>query len=115
MKLIEIVRESVPRERWEEHVREGYGDFVKIVVDLERGVIGLGGALHADAEQMLLDDGSRQEDLWGANIFMGRPYENRIEYTSLINIRPRAGNRSIVVEDEAIQKRMRTIIDRLLV
>ena len=115
MKQVEIVREPILREQWEQHVHEGYGDFVKIVIDLERGILGLGGALHADAEQVLLDDGSHQEDLWGANVFIGRPLGQHIEYTSLINIRPRAGNRSIVVEDTDIQKQMRIIIDRLLI
>src|SRR3989338_5112334 len=103
MKPIEIIREPISREQWEAHAREGYGEFVKVVVDIERCVIGLGGALHADAEAVLLDDGSRQEDLWGANIFTGRTLNTRIEWTSLINIRPRAGNRTIAVEDLQIQ------------
>ena len=114
MKPIEIIREPVSREQWEAHAKEGHGDFVKIVVDLERGILGLGGELHADAEQVLLDDGSAQQNLWGANVYVGRPMENRLEYTSLINIRPRAGNRSTVIQDEHVQKQLKTIVDCLL-
>ena len=70
-----------------------FTDMVKYVVDVERRVIGIGGELHADAEQFLLDDGSRQEDLWGANYYPGEGPEDCIEYTALINIRPAQGNR----------------------
>ena len=115
MKPIEIIREPITREQWESHAREGHGDFVKIVVDLERKIIGLGGEFHADAEQVLLDDESAQKNCWGANVYIARPTENRLEYTSLINIRPRQGNRSTVIEDEGIRKELRTIVDHLLV
>jgi hypothetical protein len=48
-------------------VRLFFGDMVKYVVDLERRIAAVGGDLHADAEQLLLESGSRQTDLWGAN------------------------------------------------
>src|SRR3989449_11634574 len=49
-----------------------FGDMVKYVVDVERGVVAVGGELHVDAEQVLLEQGSRQADLWGANYYPGR-------------------------------------------
>ncbi len=65
-----------------------FGDMVKYVVDVERGVVAIGGELHADAEQVLLEQGSRQADLWGANYYPGRRGpESCIEFTSLINIK----------------------------
>ena len=76
---------------------------MKYVVDVERGVLGLGGEMHADAEQLLLEDGSRQADLWGANYYPGRGREGCIEYTSLINIRPAAGNRSMEIQDPVVR------------
>ena len=82
---------------------------MKYVVDVERGVIGLGGEMHADAEQLLLEDGSRQADLWGANYYPGRGREGGIEYTSLINIRPAAGNRSMEIQDPALRERVRDL------
>jgi len=60
---------------------------VKIVVDVKRDVIAIGGALHADGEKVLLENGSRERDLWGANFYPGNPPEERIEYSALINIR----------------------------
>jgi hypothetical protein len=74
----------------------------------------LGGKLHADEEALLLEHGSRQEDLWGANYYPGRGPEGCIEYTSLINIRPAQGNRSMVVEDDAVRGRVREITFALI-
>jgi hypothetical protein len=86
-----------------------FEDMVKYVVDVERGVIGLGGDMHADAEQLLLEDGSRQADLWGANYYPGRGREGCIEYTSLINIRPAAGNRSMEIQDPVVRERVQAL------
>ena len=74
---------------------------VKYVVDVERGLIAIGGEMHVDGEQLLLESGSRQADLWGANYYPGRGTEGCIEYTSLINIRPSAGNRAMELLDPA--------------
>jgi hypothetical protein len=86
-----------------------FGDMVKIVVDLERRLVAAGGELHADAEQLLLQDGSRQTDLWGANYFPGRGTEGCIEYTALINIRPAQENRGMLIADPETRKRVQEI------
>ena len=86
-----------------------FEDMVKYVVDVERGIAAVGGELHADAEALLLEDGSSQEHLWGANYYPGRGPDGCIEYTSLINIRPSQGNPSMVILDEGVQARMRDI------
>jgi hypothetical protein len=88
---------------------ERYEDMVKYVVDVERGLVALGGEMHADAEQVLLDAGSRQADLWGANYYPGRGRDGCIEFTSLINIRPAAGNRGMELQDEALRARVREL------
>lgn len=86
-----------------------FEDMVKYVVDVERGVAAVGGEMHADAEQALLEDGSRQVDLWGANYYPGRGREECIEYTALINIRPAQGNRSMEIQDPAMRERVRQL------
>lgn len=88
---------------------ERYEDMVKYVVDVERGLVALGGEMHADAEQVLLEAGSRKPDLWGANHYPGRGRDGCIEYTSLINIRPAAGNRAMELQDEALRARVREL------
>jgi hypothetical protein len=91
-----------------------FEDMVKYVVDVERGVAAVGGELHADAEALLLEDGSRQQDLWGANYYPGRGPDACIEYTSLINLRPAQGNRSMEVEDSEVRERVREATFRLI-
>lgn len=91
-----------------------FGDMVKYVVDIERRVAAVGGELHADAEQRLLETGSRQADLWGANYYPSRPSDECIEYTSLINIRPAQGNRKMLIADPAVRERVREVTFALI-
>jgi hypothetical protein len=95
-------------------VEAHFEDMVKYVVDVERGIAAVGGELHADEEALLLEHGSRQQDLWGANYYPGRGEDGCIEYTSLINIRPAQGNRSMVIGDEAVRDRVREITFALI-
>jgi hypothetical protein len=90
---------------------EQYEDMIKIVVDIRRFMLSGGGEMHSDCESVLLEDGSEQDDLWGANWY---PNEQRIEFESLINIRPRLGNRSILINDENIRKQVQTITFKFL-
>lgn len=91
-----------------------FGDMVKYVVDVERRIAAVGGELHADAEQLLLESGSRQADLWGANYYPGQGRDGCIEYTALINIRPAQGNRSMLIQDSGIRDRVREITSALI-
>jgi uncharacterized protein DUF5674 len=91
-----------------------FEDMVKCVVDVERGVVAVGGEMHADAEQALLEDGSRQRDLWGANYYPGRGREDCIEYTALINIRPAQGNRSMEIQEPTVRERVRQLTSALI-
>jgi hypothetical protein len=95
-------------------VERHFEDMVKYVVDVARGVAAVGGELHADEEALLLENGSRQDDLWGANYYPGRGEGGCIEYTSLINIRPAQGNRSMTIEDEATRAKVREITFALI-
>ena len=106
---IVIVRERIDPAELERLVLLYFEDMVKYVVDVERGVVGLGGEMHADAEQLLLEDGSRQADLWGANYYPGRGRDGCIEYTALINIRPAQGNRSMEIQDPVLRQRVRDL------
>jgi len=111
---IVIVRERVSPDILRVLVGRFFEDMVKYVADLERELIALGGELHADAEALLLEDGSRQEQLWGANYYPGRGADDCIEFTSLINVRPAQDNRSMEIQHEAIRERVRRLTFRLL-
>lgn len=109
-----IARERISRGELERLVRLYFGDMVKFVADVERAVAAVGGELHSDAEAMLLEAGSRQDDLWGGNYLPGRGEDGCIEYTSLINIRPARGNRGMLVQDALVRQKMRAIIFDLI-
>ena len=93
---------------------EQFGDMVKAVVDVRQGIMAIGGELHADEETMLLDAGSGQSDLWGINLYPDASGAERVEFDSMINVRPARGNRSRSVEDDAHRERIREIVGRLV-
>jgi hypothetical protein len=93
---------------------ERFGDMVKGVVDLRRGVVLLDADMHADQEAGLLVEGSAQRDLWGINLYPDLPGPDWLEFDSLINLRPSFGNRSRGVDDPATQEAIRGLVDRLV-
>lgn len=111
---IVIVEDAIDPIALKTLVERFFEDMVKYVVDVERGIAAVGGELHADAEALLLEAGSRQDDLWGANYYPGTGPGDCIEFTSLINIRPAQGNRSMEVEDLALRERMREVTFQLI-
>jgi hypothetical protein len=89
---------------------ERFGDLVKAVVDLERRIMLVDADLHADQEAALLDGGSRQQDLWGINLYPSLPENDWLEFDSMINIRPAHGNRTRGVDDPATRERVAALI-----
>jgi hypothetical protein len=91
-----------------------FGNLVKAVVDVERKIMAVDGELHADEEALLLENGSLQENLWGINIYPDLEGPERIEFDSVINIRPSQGNRSRGVDDPVIRERIVQAVTGLL-
>jgi len=110
---IQIIKQKISKQETIRLAEETFGEMVN-VVDIKNGILALGGSLHADAEAILLEQGSNQSDLWGFNIYPTRNADERIEFTSLINIRPNQGNRSMEVQDSNLRKQIRGIIDKLV-
>ncbi|MBM2818073.1 MAG: hypothetical protein HW401_663 [Parcubacteria group bacterium] len=113
--IIKVIEDVINADELREIAKEYYVDMIKGVVDISKEIIAVGGEYHIDANMKLLENGSAQMDVWGFNIFLDRPQDERIEFTSLINIRPQAGNRSMEVEDETIRNKMRDIIKRKVI
>lgn len=110
-----MVRRPIRLQRLSELAQAVFGDFVKGVVDLGRGVMAVGGELHVDSESALLDDGSGQSDLWGVNLYPARhPEEGWIEFDSVINLRPQDGNLSRSVDDPSRRARIIELIEQLV-
>jgi len=108
--VIHIVRRRATSAMMSE-MMESLGSYAKLAVDVRREVLAGGGELHADCEQALLEDGSRQEDIWGADWL---PFSQEVQFEALINIRPRQNNLSMTILDSAIRAQVETIVRRLL-
>jgi len=111
---ITLIEKAISREELKAAAWPYYEEVVKAVVDIEMKVMAIGGEMHADEEKALLEHGSKQEDLWGINIFTELDGPDMIEFDSLINIRPGSGNRSRGVEDAAVRERITEIVDALV-
>ena len=108
--IIHIIREQATVNEIREMLEE-LETYIKLAVDVERNVLAGGGEYHADCEETLLEDGSRQEDIWGADWY---PETKTVEFGALINIRPRQGNRRMEIEDSKLRTKIKTIVHQLL-
>lgn len=108
--MIHLLRERAGPEQIKEMLEE-YEGMIKIVVDIRRRILSGGGEMHADCESVLLEDGSEQDDLWGANWY---PSEQRIAFESLINIRPRLGNRNILIQSQELRNSVESVTREIL-
>ncbi len=112
---IRIIEEKIGKEELRKIAEENYGDMTKAVVDIEKEIIAIGGEFHSDASVVLVEkEGSNQEDVWGFNIYPDEPKENRLEYDSLVNIKPKQGNRDVIIGSEEIRERIKKIVDNLI-
>jgi len=111
---VQIVREPITLDELRSLAHGQFGEFVKSVVDVRLGVMAIGGELHADEEALLIEQGGHQADLWGINLYPDRVGTDRIEFDSMINVRPSQGNRSRSVEDPALRQQIVNVVTRLI-
>ncbi|MBN3039930.1 MAG: hypothetical protein JW867_02260 [Candidatus Omnitrophica bacterium] len=88
-----------------------FGNMVKVVVDVDRGIIAVDAELHSDLEALLLDDGSKQKDIWGINLYPEMQGNEFIEFDSMINMRPSQGNISRGVDSRQIRDKIISILE----
>lgn len=109
-----IMTQPMSRAELRELARARFGDMIKAVVDVGREVMAISGELHSDEEALLLDDGSRQPDLWGINLYPDDTSDEWIEFDSMINVRPSQSNRSRDVENPATRDAIRRVVRQLV-
>jgi hypothetical protein len=107
---LRLIREPLGAESVKE-LAEALGDRVRVAVDVARGVVAAGAEFHADCEELLLDDGSESDDVWGLDYL---PASREIAFESLINIKPQVGNRTVDVQDPTVRGRAEGIVRRML-
>ncbi len=86
-------------------------NFIKLAVDVKHEILAGGGELHSDCEQALLEDGSQQVDVWGAD---WQPESRNVTFESIINIRPQQQNFSMEVQDLTLRNKIEKIVRELL-
>jgi len=111
---MKIVKDKISIEELRKMSQKMFGNLVKAVVDVEREVMAIDADLHADEEALLLENGSKQENLWGINFYPELFGDDFIEFDSMINLRPSQENRSRGVDDEKIRKKIIEIVDNLV-
>lgn len=112
---MKIIEGKITLKELDEMSKKMFGNIVKAVVDIEKGIMVVDGELHADEEKMLLENGSKQENLWGINIYPAVVNENdRIEFDSMINLRPSQNNRTRGIDDPKIQEKILAITEKLI-
>ena len=109
-----IISSKIGKSKITAHYNNFFKTVIKVVVDVEKEIIALDAELHADLEALLLENGSKQEDLWGINLYPFKDREDFIEYTALINIRPSRNNPSMEIEDQKIKEKVKRIVEKLI-
>ncbi len=113
---IQIVKTPVSIKYVTELASMQFGNLIKATVDITQNIMALGGELHADEEQLLLDKGSKQQDLWGINLYPSKfGSQNFVEFDSMINIRPSTGNMTRGVDSPVVRQQILDIVSRLVV
>lgn len=111
---VKIVKNPISKKELAEIAKNQFGDLVKAVIDTEKEIMAIGGELHADEEALLLEQGSKQENLWGINLYPQKSEDERVEFDSMINIRPSRGNNSRAVESSETQRKIRDVVGKLI-
>lgn len=88
-----------------------FGNYIKVVVDIEKGILAGGAAMHYDEEQVLLEYGCKQENLWGGGVDFTT---DTIDYNSMINVRPNQENASRDILSEEKRAKFKKIVEDLL-
>ncbi len=89
-----------------------YDPLVEGVVDISQKLLVFDAEMHVDEEAWLLENGSKQADLWGFNLYPNKYGSDAfIEYDSMINIRPRQNNPSRSVESTEIREQIEAIVN----
>ena len=111
---MKIVEGQITIDELKEMSKKMFGNLVKTVVDVEKEIMVVDGELHADEQVLLVESGSKYEDLWGINIYPEITDENWIEFDSMINLKPALGHRTRGMENKEIKEKIIQIVNKLV-
>lgn len=111
---MKLVKEKITLEELKNMASKMFGGLVKAVVDVEKEIMVVDGEMHADEERFLLERGSKQNSLWGVNLYPDEKGKGFIEFDSLINLRPRLNNFSMNITDPKLREKIAKIVNKLI-
>ena len=111
---MKIIQEKIGLDELHQMAEQSFGNFVKGVVDVQQEILAVDAEMHSDLEALLVEQGSKQEYLWGINLYPELTGDDFIEFDSMINLRPAVGNRSRGVENEGTRMHIREVVTKLI-
>ncbi len=108
--MLLIIKRKATKEEIKKMAKD-FDGYIKLVVDVEKGILAGGGERHYEGEQRLLAEGSAQSGLWGGGMDLAT---GEIDYNSIINLRPHQNNPSRDILSTVIRKKFAKIVNKLL-
>jgi len=99
--IIVLDRKITPEEF--EQSREIYNDYIKSVIDIEKNVLAVGGEFHIDCEEVLIERGSKLENLYGGGY---RVSTKEVEYMAMSNYKPNFNKTTYEIMDPVIRDKL---------
>jgi Protein of unknown function (DUF5674) len=108
--MIHLIRERATKEQVQEML-EVYkeAEYIKLAVDIEQSIAAGGAEMHYECEEVLLEAGSTQQNVWGAGWLW---QTKEVRFDSYINIRP-PQNRNLEIQDPVLRAKVSEIVLRL--
>lgn len=98
-----IITKTTPYTKREiKKLQEKFDTYIKTVIDIEKKICSAGCDRHFESEKILLEQESKQSDIWGGGIDVDT---KDIDFNSLVNIRPSDNNSSNDILDPTVRKK----------
>ncbi|MFA5877782.1 MAG: DUF5674 family protein [Candidatus Staskawiczbacteria bacterium] len=111
---MKIINDKITIAELKELSERMFGNFVKAVIDIEKEIVAVDAELHVDLEQLLIENGSEPNNLWGINIYPEVGKDKFIEFDSMINLKPSLGNRTRGIDKEEIREKIISIVNKVV-
>ena len=103
-----IITKSKPFTKEEiTRLKEELDSYIKTVIDIEGKICSAGGKLHFDNEQILILQGSAQNNLWGGGIDLKT---QTFDFNAMINLRPKDNNTSNEILDPKTRQKFEKLM-----
>ena len=107
--IIILSRKITPEEF--EQAREAYSDYIKTVIDIEKDILAVGGEYHIDCEEVLIEQGSKLENLYGGGY---RISTKEVEYMAMSNYKPDLNKLTYEIMDPVVRDKLYQLTKRCL-